>query len=136
GGSTNAVVTIREDKRPSSRPPTVGRYWRGTGEDPTYWSQVVPLDYERGIQLSNVFGNATNLYPSNPDLAQLFYHYDGTNYIQTGPEGRIAFNNPIVGFGGRIGGSPLYYNQKYSFGISAGDPFPFYDPILIQVYYR
>ena len=61
---------------------SVGRYWRGTGSDPTYWSMVVPLDYQQGVALSNLFGNCSNLYPGLAGWSgQTLYHYDATNAL-------------------------------------------------------
>ena len=57
--------------------------------------------------------------------------------MQTNITGRIAFQNPIVAFGSPVGGSPLYLNQGYGFGIYAGDASVNYSNALrIQVYYR
>ena len=45
---TNAVVTLLPaSSYTNSVASPAGRYWRGSGSDPTYWSQVVPLDYPR-----------------------------------------------------------------------------------------
>ncbi|MGH8024176.1 MAG: transglutaminase domain-containing protein, partial [Limisphaerales bacterium] len=99
---------------------------------------VVPLDYETGTVYSNVDGNCSNLYSGLVAWSSTTnYHYDATNALpQNVPTNRIAFNNPIVAFGERVGGSPLYYGQAYEFGIYAGDPVPTGQPVIIQVYYR
>ena len=136
---TNAVVTLLP---PSSMTNSVtspaGRYWRGSGSDPTYWSLIVPLDYETGTVYSNLNGNCSALYPGQTSwLNGIFYHYNATNTLsQTNAANRIPFNNPIVAFGERVGGTPLYLYQPYSFGIYAGDPFLAQTQIVIQVYYR
>ncbi len=139
GAFTNAVVTLFPNSSlTNSVPSPVGRYWRGTGNDPTYWSVVVPLDYENGPVYDSVNGNCSTLYPGLTSWAtQTYYHYDATNSLsQTNIANRIAFNNPIVAFGERVGGTPLHLNQNYSFGIYAGDPVKALQPIVIQVYYR
>jgi RHS repeat-associated protein len=115
-----------------------GRYWRGSGSDPTYWSQVIPLDYESGTVYSNLNGNCSTLYPGLSSWnSQTLYHYNATNSLpQTNTANRIAFNNPVVAFGERTGGTPLYFSQPYNFGIYAGDPLLTTTQIVIQVYYR
>src|ERR1051325_6689625 len=37
-----------------------GRFTRGTGADPYFHSILIPLDFQKGIPLDNVDGNATN----------------------------------------------------------------------------
>jgi YD repeat-containing protein len=122
----------------NSVPSPIGRYWRGTGSDPTYWSFVVPLDYEKGVTYDNVFGNCATLYPGLLAWdASTFYHYNATNSSSsTNWATRIPFNNPIVAFGERVGGTPLYLNQEYNFAIYAGDPVTVGAPITILAYYR
>jgi RHS repeat-associated protein len=136
---TNAVLTlIPLSSTTNSVPSPVGRYWRGSGSNPTYLSQVIPLDYETGTIYSNLNGNCLTLYPGlSAWNSQTLYHYDATNSLsQTNPAGRIAFNNPIVAFGERTGGTPLYISQPYNFGIYAGDPLLTTTQIVIQAYYR
>ena len=141
GYSPQAVVTLLPNSSlTNSVASPAGRYWRGSGSDPTYWSQVIPLDYETGTVYSNTNGNAATLYPglsSGAWSSQMLYHYNATNSLpQTNIANRIAFNNPIVAFGERIGGTPLYFSQPYNFGIYAGDPLLATTQIVIQVYYR
>lgn len=139
GAATNAVVTILPNSSTTnSLLAPVGRYWRGSGSDPTYWSTVVPLEYETGTLYSNINGNCSTLYSGLTSWnSQTLYHYDATNSLaQTNTANRIPFNNPIVAFGERIGGSPLYNNQPYSFGIYAGDPILSNQPVVIQAFYR
>jgi RHS repeat-associated protein len=124
GLDTNAVITLIpvSDVTNSVSSP-VGRYWRGSGNDPTFWSQVVPLSYETGTVYSNMFGNVSNLYNITSWIGNTLYHYNATNTLsQTNIANRIPFNNPIVAFGERVGGTPLYLNQPYSFGVFAGAP--------------
>ena len=141
GCNPQAVVTLLPNSSlTNSVASPAGRYWRGSGGDPTYWSQVIPLDYESGTIYSNLNGNATNLYPGLSGGAwssQTLYHYNATNSLsQTNTANRIAFNNPIVAFGERTGGTPLYFSQPYNFGIYAGNPLLTATQIVIQVYYR
>ena len=139
GLTTNATVTILPNgSTTNSVPSPTGMYWRGSGSDPTYWSQVIPLEYETGTVYSNLNGNCSVLYPGLSSWSsQTLYHYNATNSSpQTNTANRIAFNNPIVAFGERVGGTPLYYSQPYSFGIYAGDPIPSNQPVVIQAYYR
>jgi YD repeat-containing protein len=135
---TNAVVALLPaSSYTNSVASPAGRYWRGSGSDPTYWSQVVPLDYETGVSYDNLYGNAYTLYGINSWDNSIIYHYNAASALsQTNVANRIPFNNPIVAFGERIGGSPLYISQPYSFGVYAGDPISLQVPIVIQVYSR
>ena len=139
GYSTQAEVTILPaGATTNSVPSPAGRYCRGSGANPTYWSQVIPMDAETGTVYSNLTGNCSALYPglsswSGPTL----YHLNAASSLsQTNITNRIAFNNPIVAFGERTGGTPLYFSQPYDFGIYAGDPLLSTTQIVIQVYYR
>ena len=138
GTYTNAVVTILADKSSTSVVTPVGRYWRGSGTDPKYWSMVAPLDYQRGVAFDNLYGNCSALYPGILAWSgQVLYHFNATNTLsQTNVANRIAFNNPIVAFGERVGGTPLYLNQKYSFGVYAGNEVEVGAPVVISVYAR
>jgi len=140
GYNSQAVVTLLPNSSlTNSVASPAGGYWRGSGSDPTYWSQVIPLDYQNGTIYSNLNGNCSTLYPGLTSWTnQTFYHYNATNSLsQTNTANRIAFNNPIAAFGERTGGTPLYFSQPYNFGIYAGDPLLLAsNQIVIQVYYR
>jgi RHS repeat-associated protein len=139
GLTTNAIVTILPNgSTTNSVSSPTGMYWRGSGSDPTYWSQVIPLEYETGTVYSNLNGNCSTLYSGLSSWSsQTLYHYNATNSSpQTNTANRIAFNNPIVAFGERVGGTPLYYSQPYTFGIYAGDPILSNQPVVVQAYYR
>jgi hypothetical protein len=139
GLTTNAVITLLPANSATNLVTApVGRYWRGSGGDPSYWSQVIPLDYEKGAVYSNLNGNCSTLFSGLTSWSSpTFYHYNATNSLpQTNTTNRIAFNNPIVAFGERTGGTPLYFSQPYNFGIYAGDPLLAQSQIVIQVYYR
>ncbi len=113
---TNAMATIADRARPVSDQ----RYIRGTGTSPTYHSFVIPLDFQKGVKLDDVGGNATNLFPSNTWVTN-FYHFNATNPApQTDTNGRIVFRNPIVAFGARVGGSALEVGRTYHFGTYSG----------------
>ena len=133
GLTTNATVTILPNSSTTNSVASPsGMFWRGGGSDPTYWSQVIPLEYETGIVYSDLSGNCSTLYPGLSSWSsQTLYHYNSTNTANP-----IQFNNPIVAFGERVGGNPLYFSQPYSFGIYAGDPIPSNQPVVIQAYYR
>jgi hypothetical protein len=141
GYNPQAVITLLPNSSlTNSVASPSGRYWRGSGSDPTYWSQVIPLDYMSGTIYSNQNGNASTLYPglsSGAWSSQTFYHYNAANSLpQTNTANRIPFNNPIAAFGERTGGTPLYYSQPYGFGVYAGDPLLTTTQIVIQVYNR
>jgi len=139
GANTQAIVTLlpQSDTSNSVAFPA-GRYWRGTGNDPTYWSMVVPLDYQKGVLFSNLYGNCSNLYSGLTAWTNTtLYHYDATNALpQTNYTNRIAFNNPIVAFGSTVGGTPLYVNQDYHLGIYAGNEVESGTPLYVSAYYR
>jgi RHS repeat-associated protein len=132
GLTTNATVTLLPNgSTTNSVVSPADMYWRGSGSDPTYWSQVIPLEYETGTVYSNLNGNCSALYPGLSSWSsQTLYHYNATNTANG-----IAFNNPIVAFGERVGGTPLYFSQPYSFGIYAGDPILSNQPVVVQAYY-
>ncbi|HEX3627107.1 MAG TPA: choice-of-anchor Q domain-containing protein [Verrucomicrobiae bacterium] len=112
------------------------RYVRGTSTAPDFQSFVIPVDMETGVPLDAIGGNATNLFPHNV-WTNTLYHFDATNLVvQTNSMGRIAFQNPIVAFGDTVGGSPLYINQSYDFGIACGSPLILTNALRIEVYYR
>jgi RHS repeat-associated protein len=114
------------------------RYVRGSSTAPDFQSFVIPLNAQTGVPLAAIGGNATNLFPGNQWTNNL-YHYNATNLVsQWGlTNGRIVFQNPIVCFGSPVGGSPLYLNQNYSFGIGAGDASAnLSNALRIQVYSR
>ncbi len=112
------------------------RYVRGTSTAPDFQSFVVPIDFETGVPLNDIGGNATNLFPGNV-WTNTLYHFNATNLVsQTNITGRIPFQNPIVAFGDTVGGSPLYLNRSYNFGIASGYPTTLSNALHIQVYYR
>ena len=130
---TNATVVIFDHNTYNG----ASRFVRGSSTAPDFQSLVVPLDYETGVPLAATGGNATNLFPGNPWTTN-FYHYNATNTaaIQTNTAGRIAFQNPIVAFGDMVGGSPLYLNRNYNFGVASATPSTQPTAARIQVYYR
>lgn len=116
GDPDDAAVTISEQ---SILDPDK-RYVRGTGTYPAFHSFVVPLDFQKGVRLDDIGGNATNLFTGNPWTTN-FFHFDATNPApQLTTNDRIVFRNPIVSFGSRVGGTPLFVNQVYRFGAYAG----------------
>jgi RHS repeat-associated protein len=108
-----------------------GRFSRGTGSDPTYHSFVIPVDFQKGVSIPlmgfEIVGS--NYFPYNTWRGVL-KHLNATN---TGSP--LTFENQIVAFGSRAGGSPLYFNRSYTFGIYAGGTSPDQDSALrIAVY--
>jgi len=90
------------------------RFERGFGSDKTFVSFVIPLDGQKGVKLNSSGGNADVLFKTNM-WTSVLSHLD-----RSGP-GVFPFKNPIVAFGSRVSGTPLYYNQSYNFGVYAGD---------------
>jgi RHS repeat-associated protein len=113
------------------------RYFRGTGSDPTYQSFVVPVDYQRGVLLTNTGGNLTTLFPGNP-WTTTWNHYNATNQSsETNLSARIPFNGPIVAFGSRVGGSSIYTGQGCTLGVYAGvNTYTNLNQIQIKAYNR
>src|SRR6185295_7362918 len=59
-------------------PARTGRFTRGSGDDPYYQSLLIPLDFQKGMPLDNVDGNATNLFGSAWGGSTILYHYNAT----------------------------------------------------------
>lgn len=136
---TNATVTIvPSSSTTNSVDMATGMYWRGSGTDPTYWSQVFALEFQTGTIYSNLNGNCSALYPGLSSWSsQTLYHYHAAGATQqSNPANRISFNNPIVAFGERVGGTPLYCSQPYSFGVYAGDLLLSNQPVVVQAFNR
>ncbi len=129
GAVTNATVSIADFDDNSRTTPLIGgginpaarygRFTRGAaGASSVYHSFLIPIDFQQGVVLDNSGGNASTLFPGI-GWSTSYNHYNATN-----PASPIAFSNPIASFGNRVGGSPLYFGQPYTFGIYAGDPSP------------
>ena len=90
--------------------------------DLDFCSIVVPIDLEQGVALNPTGGDAycyANSPPwflslSNPPLSVANTLGTGTNLNV------IPVSNPVAAFGSQGGGSPLFPNQPYRFGVYAG----------------
>ncbi len=108
------------------------RFVRGTGTNPSYQSFIIPLNFEKGIQLDPMGNNAAkfgnkpaNQLPwftrigkdTNPDPnvnpLRTTYHISVNNGVATYP---LQCENPLVAFGSQGGGTPLHVGQTYKFG--------------------
>jgi RHS repeat-associated protein len=97
-------------------------FLRGNIYDLDFCSLVVPIDLEQGVHLNRAGSDAycySNQIPwflciSNQTLYLPDSLNSGTNL------NIFAVNNPVVAFGTQGGGSPLYLNQPYRFGVYAG----------------
>src|SRR5258706_3393452 len=94
------------------------RLSRGTGTNFTYKTYVIPLDGQQGT---------TNAPPLTTTLTYFgvstLYHLNATNTgTQTYITNRLAFTNAVAAYGGKYGGTPLYFGQAYHFGAYGGDP--------------
>ena len=97
-----------------------------------HFSPHQDLVSERLATLHHIRSNSSDVVIVPITVAQnelLGISYFSTILIQADPQydisfvtNRISFNNPIVAFGERVGGTPLYFSQPYNFGIYAGDP--------------
>ena len=116
---------------------TSTRFIRGSGNDPTYESFVIPLDLEQGVKLADT-GSNTNLFSGRNFSVQftLWIQNDlrshlGLSSSVTNTNGTVVntytwstnFANPIVAFGSSGGGSSLVVSQPYRFGAYAGEQF-------------
>ena len=115
-----------------------GRFVRGTGTNETYMSMVVPLSGQKGVELSlmdyQIVG--TDYFPWNKTNGTLYY-YNATNTAsQTGTAGRIIADEPLVAFGARAGGSPLYVGQPYEWGMYSGSPYNYPAALRILVFQK
>jgi RHS repeat-associated protein len=130
--STNTTITLLDHSTFDSSK----RFVRGTATAPDFQSFVIPLNFQTGVRLDPTGGNATNLFPGN-QWTNTLYHYNATNAVpQPTISNRLAFQNPIVAFGSPVGGSALYLNQSYIFGVFGGSPLVLSNALRIQVYYR
>jgi RHS repeat-associated protein len=122
-------------------------YYRGYQSIADFASFVLPLDFQAGLQLNNTGGVATNLLPFVTNNA-VAYHFNLTNssgYGQTNLALRIQYQNPIVAFGKRVGGSALYTERSYRYIAFGGctaltNDYPFLfnytNAFQIDVYWR
>lgn len=87
-----------------------------------YSSFVLPLDLEKGVRLNNTGNDAYGSGSGQP----WFFNVQKTTrqhawQITTSTNlSRFPVDNPIVAFGESAGGSPLYLNQPYRFGLFGG----------------
>jgi RHS repeat-associated protein len=129
---SNAFVTLYDHS-------TVDRskqYVRGSSTASDLKTIIQPVDFETGVSLDSIGGNATNLFPGNVWTNTLWY-FDATNTAyQNGTNNRIPFSNPIAAFGSRIGGTPTYLSNSYTFAIHTGPLFNLTNSLRIQVYYQ
>lgn len=129
-----------------------GRFIRGTSDFPDVHSFVITLDGQAGIPLadtgenSDLFNGVAPWFSRTARAAETNYHLDYQYTVDQndGYDYFFEFENPIVAFGGDVGGSPLYTNQTYRFGIHFGAQFEgtapgdaiYAAPIRILVYQR
>ncbi len=103
------------------------RFIRGIeADDPVFKSFVIPLDFTKGIAL-DAMGTTTAKFPDgSPWFNQIpktqKYHFGITGLPATPTIDYLAtpFENPIVAFGSGAGGSHLYLDRTYRFGVHAG----------------
>jgi hypothetical protein len=137
GESIVATATTEFEVVPSNR------YDRGWGNDQNYRSSIIATDFQRGIPLDGI-NDFSSLYPktkysfypwflrlssSLKELNEPCYHIDnrtGTlsyspiNILPKVGDEIVGGQPPFVAFGSQGGGTPLYPNQDYHFGIAAG----------------
>lgn len=131
-----------------------GRFIRGTSDFPDTHSFVITLDGQKGIWLydtsdnSDLFDGTIPWFSRTARWDQDNYHLDYEYTLQQNDGQHYYFltYNPIGAFGsaGGIGGSPLYTNETYRFGVHFGAQFEgtapadaiYASPIRILVYQR
>lgn len=108
--------------------PIATRFTRGDRNDLNYlpmWPYntfVLPLDMEQGVRLNNA-GNDQYCYGASTPWFLQIQKIERQHVWQLTTStnvDRFNVDNPIVAFGGSAGGSPLYVNQPYRFGIFGG----------------
>ena len=88
-----------------------------------YNTFVLPLDMEQGVRLNNQGTDAYCYGAGAPwflNVQQIQRQHVWQLTPGTTNVTRFPVSNPVVAFGSAAGGSPLYVNQPYRFGIFAG----------------
>ena len=106
------------------------RLQRGVSYDPTYTSFIIPLNEQTGFRLDDLGNNSENFGGSFPWFTRLqcdtrthlsLTASTNVSGISTNYYGYVTnFNNPIAAFGATAGGSPLYVNEQFQFGVYCG----------------
>ena len=87
-----------------------------------YNSFVLPLDLEKGVRLNNT-GNDAYCYGTDQPWffnVQKIMRQHAWQITTSTNLSRFPVDNPIVAFGQSVGGSALYINQPYRFGLFGG----------------
>jgi len=108
--------------------PVTTRFTRGDRNDLNYLpmlpynSFVLPLDLEQGVRLNNTGNDAYCYGASQPWFlnVQKITRQHAWQITTSTNLSRFPVDNPIVAFGQSAGGSPLYVNQPYRFGLFGG----------------
>ena len=108
--------------------PVTTRFTRGDRNDLNYLpmlpynSFVLPLDLEKGVRLNNTGNDAYGYGASQPWFlnVQKITRQHAWQITTSTNLSRFNVDNPIVAFGQTAGGSPLYINQPYRFGLFGG----------------
>ena len=128
-------------------------YVRGFSSDPVLDSTVFAVDFEQGQYLDGTLSGTSNFsgiysptqYPwflrTKPETNELWGHIytiTGTSTVystfdvQPTVSGTVVGGAPpLVAFGSQSGGTPLYTNQSYNFGVTPGGQLVF-NPIKIS----
>ena len=93
-------------------------FYNSSARDLAFCSIVVPIDLEQGVAL-NATGNDAYCYSNSPPW--FLSVSNQTVYVSTSLSGPvIPVANPMTAFGSQGGGSSLFPNQPYRFGVYAG----------------
>jgi RHS repeat-associated protein len=108
--------------------PIATRFTRGDRNDLNYLPMlpyntfVLPLDMEQGVRLNNTGNDQYSYGATTPWFFQVqkIQRQHVWQLTTSTNVNRFPVDNPIVAFGNGAGGSPLYVNQPYRFGIFGG----------------
>ncbi|HZI32154.1 MAG TPA: SBBP repeat-containing protein, partial [Candidatus Binatia bacterium] len=127
------------------------RFQRGASYDPTFTSFVIPLSQQTGFRLDDT-GDDSEIYTNRPWFTRLqnstqthlslVASTNGSGVVSNYYGYVTNFNNPIAAFGDTAGGSPLYINERFQFGVYCGAQYEstnsdgaiFASPLRVLVY--
>lgn len=123
-----SCVALQAQIHPSAE---ARRFSRGIGNAPKQQSFVIPADQQRGVPLAPSGNYALRLendvavqwLPWSPLPWFCRIQRAGGYHINSMQLGNVDYewiDNPIAAFGEQAGGTPLYLNRNYRFGVYAG----------------
>jgi RHS repeat-associated protein len=97
------------------------RFIRAQQNGVSQQSFVIPLDSQKGVKLADTGDNSDKFNAGLPWF-QRIAKQSRSHFVETGTSvaWNLTFENPIVAFGSESGGTPLYVNKTYDFGLYTG----------------